>query len=200
MDFKGKYVLPAPPGVVWAALREPEMLAAALPGCEAVEKLSDTEFRGHATVKVGPVEAHFDGRMQLEELPASTGIAHATTLTTNAEAGAAGFARGISQIRLVADGTGTLVEYETTATVGGRLAQAGQKSLDAAAKTLADEFFAKFAILMQAQMAASSSPKPSAPIEHARRTPSDEGLGPQVWVVGLIGIVIILLIVFSIVL
>ena len=63
MDFKGKYSIPAAPAAVWAALHEPEMLAAAIPGCETVEKLSPTEFRARAVIKVGPVKARFDGKV-----------------------------------------------------------------------------------------------------------------------------------------
>ena len=83
--------------------------------------------------------------------------------------------------------------------IGGRLAQVGQRLIDGAAKALADEFFAKFAILMQAQAAAPPAPEPP-PQPQAGSMPKEEGLAPQVWVAGLIGIVIILLIVFSIVL
>jgi hypothetical protein len=196
MEFKGKYSIPAPPDVVWAALHEPEMLAAALPGCEAIEKLSDTDFKARATIKVGPVEAHFEGKIQFQELPPPEGIRHAIALKAEGQAGAAGFARVESQVRLSAGGDGTLLEYDASASIGGRLAQVGQRPIDSAAKTLADEFFAKFSILMRAQMATTIPPARTEPARHA---PREEGLGPQVWVVGLIGIVIILLIVFSIV-
>jgi carbon monoxide dehydrogenase subunit G len=199
MDFKGKYTIPASPEVVWAALHEPEMLAAAIPGCEGVEKLSDTEFKARATIKVGPVKARFEGKVQLEELPPPSGVVYAMALKGEGQGGAAGFARGESQVRLSVDGAGTLLEYDAKATIGGRLAQVGQRLIDGAAKAIADEFFAKFAILMQAQAVSNIQPKP-VPQPRERSATSEEGLAPQIWVVGLIGIVIILLIVFSIVL
>jgi len=197
MDFKGKYSIPAQPDAVWNALHEAEILAAAIPGCEGVERLSPNEFKARAVVKVGPVKARFDGKVELHELEPPAGVAHAMMLKGEGQGGAAGFARGESQVRLSAQGEGTLLEYDAKAIVGGRLAQVGQRLIDGAAKALADEFFAKFASVMQAQaMAQVPMPAPLA----ADGKPQEEGLAPQIWVAGLIGIIVILLIVFSIVL
>ncbi len=197
MDFKGKYSIPAQPDAVWNALHEAEILAAAIPGCEGVERLSPNEFKARAVVKVGPVKARFDGKVELRELEPPAGVAHAMMLKGEGQGGAAGFARGESQVRLSAQGEGTLLEYDAKAIVGGRLAQVGQRLIDGAAKALADEFFAKFASVMQAQaMAQVPMPAPLA----ADGKPQEEGLAPQIWVAGLIGIIVILLIVFSIVL
>jgi carbon monoxide dehydrogenase subunit G len=199
MDFKGKYSIPAGPAAVWTALHDPEMLAAAIPGCEAVEKLSPTEFRARAVVKVGPVKARFDGKVELREIEPPAGVVHAMLLKGEGQGGAAGFARGESQVRLSAEGEGTLLEYDAKAIVGGRLAQVGQRLIDGAAKALADEFFAKFASVMQAR--ANPVPIPTTPEPGpADGKPQEEGLAPQIWVAGLIGIIAILLIVFSIVL
>jgi carbon monoxide dehydrogenase subunit G len=199
MDFKGKYSIPARPAAVWSALHDPEMLAAAIPGCEAVEKLSPTEFKARAVIKVGPVKARFDGKVELREIEPSAGVAHAMILKGEGQGGAAGFARGESQVRLSPEGEGTLLEYDAKAVVGGRLAQVGQRLIDGAAKALADEFFAKFASVMQAQANPVPVPTTPAPIA-ADGKPQEEGLAPQIWVAGLIGIIAILLIVFSIVL
>jgi carbon monoxide dehydrogenase subunit G len=199
MDFKGKYSIPARPAAVWKALHEAATLAAAIPGCEAVEKLSPTEFRARAVVKVGPVKARFDGKVELRELEPPAGVAHAMLLKGEGQGGAAGFARGESQVRLSAEGEGTLLEYDAKAIVGGRLAQVGQRLIDGAAKALADEFFAKFASVMQAQANPVPLAQTPAPLAGDAK-PQEEGLAPQIWVAGLIGIIVILLIVFSIVL
>lgn len=199
MDFKGKYIIPAAPDAVWAALHEPEILAAAMPGCEGVEKISASEFRARATVKIGPLKTRFESKVQLQELTPPAGATHAMILKGEGQGGAAGFVRGESQVRLSREGGGTLLEYDAKATVGGRLAQVGQRLIDGAAKALADEFFEKFALLMQAQAAApASAPTAMSPI--ATSGHKEEGLAPQIWVAGLIGVIVILLIVFSIVL
>ena len=100
---------------------------------------------------------------------------------------------------LTSEGDYTLLEYDAKATIGGRLAQVGQRLIDGAAKALADEFFGKFAALMQEKTAQESASEPAAP-RPVNPAPQEEGLAPQIWVVGLIGTIIILLIVFSIVL
>ncbi|HEX3487071.1 MAG TPA: carbon monoxide dehydrogenase subunit G [Micropepsaceae bacterium] len=199
MEFKGKYTIPGGPDAVWAALHEPEMLAAAIPGCEDVEKLSDTDFRARTTLKIGPVRASFEGRLQIQELPPPPGTARAFVIKGEGRGGGAGFARGESAVRLSVDGAGTVLEYDAKATIGGRVAQVGQQLIDGTAKSLADEFFAKFAVLMRAQ-AASPVPSRASSRRTPRHAPKEEGLAPQIWVAGLVGIVIILLIVFSIVL
>ena len=194
MEFKGYYTIPAAPEAVWAALHDETMLAQAIPGCEAVEKLSANAFKARAVVKIGPVKARFEGRVELAEHAPEAGFSHALTLKGEGQAGPAGFARGESEVRLAREGSGTGLHYDAKAVVGGRLAQVGQRLIDGAAKSLADEFFAKFASLMQAR----ETPQPQVAASAPAR--AEEGLAPQIWVVGLIGIVIILLIVFSIVL
>jgi hypothetical protein len=149
-------------------------------------------------VKIGPVKARFEGKVELRELEPPPGVAHAMMLKGEGQGGAAGFARGESQVLISAEGEGSLLEYDAKAVVGGRLAQVGQRLIDGAAKALADEFFAKFAALMHPH-AAPLSPGTPAPVA-ADGKPQEEGLAPQIWVAGLIGVIVILLIVFSIVL
>ena len=57
MTMQGEVVLPADRATVWAALNNPEVLKAAIPGCQELEKISDTEFQATAKVSVGPVKA-----------------------------------------------------------------------------------------------------------------------------------------------
>src|SRR5260370_15013177 len=106
MYLKRKYGIRAHPAAVWSGLHDPEMLAAAIPGCEAVEKLSATEFKARAVVKIGPVKARFEGRVQLRELEPPAGIAHAMVLKGQGQGGAAGFARGESQALISVEGDG----------------------------------------------------------------------------------------------
>jgi carbon monoxide dehydrogenase subunit G len=134
MDFKGQYRIPATPDAVWVALHNPEVLAAAIPGCEKVEKLSETEFKAKAVIKIGPVKAAFEGRVTLVPAPAPEGFTHAVMLKGEGQGGPAGFARGESQVRLARDGDGTVLDYDAKAAVGGRLAQIGQRLIDGTAK------------------------------------------------------------------
>ncbi len=198
MDFKGRYSIPAPPDAVFAALHDPNMLAASIPGAESVEQVSDQEFKARAVVKIGPVKASFAGKVTLSPQAPPAGFTHAVKLVGDGQGGPAGFARGEAEVLLAPENGGTVLAYDAKAVVGGRLAQVGQRLIDGVAKSMADEFFAKFAEAVRAK----SEPVAPAPARQAAPAPgrADEGLSPQIWVVGLIGIIIILLIVFSIVL
>src|SRR6185312_4121940 len=189
MEFKGKYTIPASVEAVWTALHDPDTLASAIPGCENVEKLSETEFKARAMVKVGPGKARFEGKVQLQELPPQPGLAHLMILKGEGQGGAAGFVRGESEVRLAALEDATVLEYSAKATIGGRLAQVGQRLIDGAAKALADEFFGKFAGLMQSRAAA--VPVESGAAAQGEPARHEEGLAPQIWVAGLIGIIVI---------
>jgi hypothetical protein len=197
MEFKGKYSLPGSPERVWEALHDPAALSASIPGCENLEKISETEFKAAATLKIGPVKARFQGKVTIEDISPPAGVARAMVLTGEGQGGAAGFARGKSEVHLSPDGEKTLLEYSANAIVGGKLAQIGQRLIDGAAKSVADEFFARFCAVMQ-QPVATTTPAPSG--SPAVSPPITEGLAPQIWVAGLIGIIVILLVFFSIVL
>ncbi|HJT07854.1 MAG TPA: carbon monoxide dehydrogenase subunit G, partial [Stellaceae bacterium] len=63
MDMTGEFLIPAPRRTVWDALNDPEILKQSIPGCEEIEKLSDTELQAKVTAKVGPVKARFGGKL-----------------------------------------------------------------------------------------------------------------------------------------
>ena len=199
MEFKGKYTIPASPDEVWTALHDPAILAASIPGCEKVEKLTTSEYQAVAILKVGPVRARFQGKVNIEDVAAPPGVAHAMRLSGEGQGGAAGFARGQSEVHLAPANGNTILQYSANAIVGGKLAQIGQRLIDGAAKSIADDFFRKFASVMQDHHAAPAAATIAAPSNVEAISP-DEGLAPQVWVAGLIGIIVILLIFFSVVL
>lgn len=143
MDMSGEVRIPATQERVWAALNDPDTLRRAIPGCEELTKISDTELEATARAKVGPVSARFKGKVTLSDLQPPKGY----TLSGEGSGGAAGFAKGQAKVTLVADGDATLLRYTVKATVGGKLAQIGQRLIDGAAKKMADDFFAQFSML-----------------------------------------------------
>jgi carbon monoxide dehydrogenase subunit G len=180
------------------------MLHASIPGSEEVKKVSANAFQARVTVKVGPIKARFDGKVSLVDHVPPAGAAHACTLKGEGQGGAAGFARGEAEVVLTPDGEGTALAYKAQATIGGRLAQMGQRMLDATAKAMADEFFANFAKRLGAREMHATHDEASVPASHTdhplAKPASQEGLAPQIWLVGLVGVVIILLVVFGVVL
>jgi hypothetical protein len=140
MDMTGERRIPAPRRVVWDALNDPEVLKASIPGCQNLEKLSDTEMKATAAVKIGPISARFTGNVLLSDLDPPNGY----TIGGEGQGGVAGFAKGGAKVHLEDDGADTLLRYEVHAQVGGKIAQLGARLIDATAKQMADAFFDRF--------------------------------------------------------
>jgi len=200
MDFNGRYVIPAPPEAVWAALNDPDTLKACIPGCQKIEKTDPTNFIATATLKIGPVKATFQGKVSLSDLDPP----QRCRLTGEGQGGVAGFAKGDADIVLTPEGDGTVLTYTAKATVGGKLAQIGQRLIDGAAKQIADDFFTRFAEKLTQPPAAELAPDPlveaAAPVAATTPIGRREGFAPEIWVVGLVGVVVILLLIFGAVL
>jgi len=208
MDFSGRYLIPAPPQIVWAALNDAEILKSCIPGCERMTKTDDTHFEAAVTLKIGPVKATFKGNVALENLAPP----HRATLKGEGQGGVAGFAKGEAEIVLTPEDGGTVLTYTAKANVGGKLAQIGQRLIDGAAKQIADDFFARFAGAIAAASAVGSagpagevvldssmpSVEPPPQIEDVAAPEKREGMAPEIWVVGLIAVIIILLVLFSV--
>jgi len=141
MTMSGEQQLPASRETVWAKLNDPEVLKACIPGCETLEKLSDTEFQAVAVIKIGPVKATFKGKVTLSDLDPPNGY----RISGQGEGGVAGFAKGGATVALVPKDSDTLLSYNVEAQIGGKLAQLGQRLVNGAAKKLADDFFQRFA-------------------------------------------------------
>jgi uncharacterized protein len=141
MTMSGEYQIAAPREVVWAKLNDPEVLKVCIPGCESLDKTSDTEFQAVAVTKIGPVKAKFKGKVRLTDLDPPNGY----KISGEGDGGIAGFAKGGATVGLTEKDGGTLLSYNVEAQIGGKLAQIGQRLVNGAAKKMADEFFEKFA-------------------------------------------------------
>jgi hypothetical protein len=206
MDFTGRYTIPASPEAVWSALNDAEVLKACIPGCETLVKTSDTDFEGAARIKVGPVSATFRGKVSLADLDPPRRL----ILKGEGQGGVAGFAKGDAEVLLTPVDGGTELAYNAKANVGGKLAQIGQRLIDGAAKQIADDFFKRFSAAVIPAVEPDPTVEAMAEAGGAVGTAADarvpaqssepvarEGLAPQVWVVGLIAVVVILLVFFG---
>jgi carbon monoxide dehydrogenase subunit G len=147
MEMTGEYVIPASRAAVWAALNDVEVLKAAIPGCDEIKRLSDTEIEATVTAKIGPVKASFRGLVTLSDLDPPNGY----RIRGEGKGGAAGFAKGGAKVRLEDVEGGTRLSYIVDAAVGGKIAQIGGRLIDSAAKKLADSFFAELSRLVAAK-------------------------------------------------
>jgi carbon monoxide dehydrogenase subunit G len=122
------------------ALNDPAVLTACIPGCEAVEQVGPLEKTARMMVKVGPVRAKFSGRIVMSEVIETESCA----MTFEGSGGAAGMARGRSQVELSDEGENTRLRYTVQASVAGKLGLVGGRMIDGAAKQMADQFFNAF--------------------------------------------------------
>ena len=140
MDMTGEHRIAAPRETVWAALNDAEVLKVCIPGCEELEKTSDTELSALVVQKIGPVKAKFRGDVELSNINAPASY----TISGEGSGGVAGFAKGGADVTLTEDGAETVLSYEVQATVGGKLARLGSRLIDSTAKKLAAQFFDNF--------------------------------------------------------
>jgi carbon monoxide dehydrogenase subunit G len=141
MTMSGEQQLAASREAVWAALNNPEVLKACIPGCETLDVTGENEFQAVATNKIGPVKARFKGKVRLTDLDPPNGY----KISGEGDGGIAGFAKGGATVTLSDKDGGTLLTYNVEAQIGGKLAQLGQRLINGTAKKLADDFFANFA-------------------------------------------------------
>jgi hypothetical protein len=140
MDMTGEQLIALPQQRVWEALNDPQILKDCIPGCETMEKVSETEYRVVLSAAVGPVKAKFNGKLLLSDLKPPDSYA----LNFEGSGGAAGFGKGDCKVALSPADGGTRLAYTCHATIGGKLAQVGSRLIDGVARKMADDFFAKF--------------------------------------------------------
>ena len=141
VDMQGEERIEAPIGKVWEALNDVEVLKACIPGCESLEKTSDTEMAATVSLKIGPISARFQGAVELVNLNPPRGY----TIRGEGKGGIAGFAKGGADVALTEDGAdATVLTYAAKADVGGKIAQLGSRLIQSTSKKLAGQFFSEF--------------------------------------------------------
>ncbi len=140
MHMSSEREIAAPPQEVWAALLDPEVLKACVPGCQEMSGSAEEGFEATVVQKVGPVKATFKGQVTLTDMVEPESL----TISGEGKGGPAGFAKGGADVKLTPTEAGTLLAYEVEAKVGGKLAQLGSRVIDGFAKKMADQFFERF--------------------------------------------------------
>lgn len=188
--MNGEYRIEASREKVWAALNDTQILKESIPGCEQIDRLSETEMTAIVVAKVGPVKAKFTGQVTLSDLNPPNSY----RISGEGKGGAAGFAKGGANISLQSDGNATVLSYSVDATVGGKLAQLGARLIDGTAKKLAGEFFANFADIVSDSF---SSDIKNSESDNLKITNKSELSGPVIgigtWIGGLIVIAAVVL-------
>ena len=146
MDMQGSRQLAITQQQAWDALNDPEVLKACIPGCDKVEASGENQYAIGMRVKVGPVAAKFSGKITLADIVAPESY----SIVFEGQGGAAGFGKGNSAVKLAPNALGCELQYTVHASVGGKIAQLGQRLIDGVAKSMAEDFFKRFDEAMQA--------------------------------------------------
>ncbi len=160
MDMQATRSLSVTQQQAWQALNDPEVLKLCIPGCDKVEATAEHEYDIGMALRIGPVSAKFKGHIKLSDIvpPASYRISF------EGQGGPAGFGKGSAQVQLTPTDSGCELAYTVNASVGGKVAQLGQRLIDGAAKSLAEDFFKRFDDEMQRRhSAAPAAPAASSP-------------------------------------
>lgn len=142
MEMQGSRLLSLKQELVWQALNDPDVLKLCVPGCESIEATGENAYKLVSQIKIGPVSAKFKSALSLTDIEAP----HSYTLIFEGNGGAAGFGKGTAQVTLNthADADQTELAYQVQATVGGKIAQVGQRLIDGVAKSMSESFFKHF--------------------------------------------------------
>ncbi len=154
MEMQASRTLAVSQQQAWEALNDPEVLKLCIPGCDKVEPTGENQYAVAMALKIGPVSAKFAGKITLSDIVPPESY----TIAFDGSGGVAGFGKGSARVKLVplpADASHAVgqdnceLHYTVHATVGGKIAQLGQRLIDGAAKTMAEDFFKRFDNEMQ---------------------------------------------------
>jgi hypothetical protein len=158
MRQSGQYRIAAPADAVWLALNDPEVLLYCIDGCQSMIRTGDTTFTATVKATMGSLSGTFTADIKLAEVDPP----NAYTLEASVKGGAAGFAKGVAHVALTEETRETLLRYDVEGNVGGKLAEAGERLVDAAARKAAADFFTRFGEVLAPVGAATRKPAPAA--------------------------------------
>ncbi len=182
MEMQGSRTLAVTVQQAWEALNDPAILRECIPGCERFEATEPGAYAVAAAIKIGPVAARFGGRVQLSDIVPMASY----TLSFEAQGGPAGFGQGQAAVRLTPTAEGCELGYTVRSTVGGKLAQLGQRLMDGASRALADDFFRRFEEALSQRYPAATPAAGASDLPSASSSPdrlAGTGLRPWVWAV-----------------
>jgi carbon monoxide dehydrogenase subunit G len=148
VKLQGEYLFDGPREAVWDIVRDPDVLAKALPGTQSLDKVDENIYEGKMNVRIGPVAGLFSGKLTVSnEVPPES-----YTLTVEGKGGP-GFGKGSGDVQLIeqADGT-TLMKYEGEVQVGGTIANVGQRLIETVANSMAKQAFESLNRSLQARL------------------------------------------------
>jgi len=170
------FTIQAPASKVWEFLIDPRRVARCLPGAAVTDQLDEKTWTGTMTVKVGPVQSSYKGKVVFERLDAAARSAEivATGQDTKGKGGA--------DLRLTSTlkeqpGGATEVTTVSRVNVTGILAQMGRGMI----QDVSEQMFQVFSQRMRSELESAAAPaaaSPAAPSPAAPAGPSIAASAP----------------------
>ena len=146
MNVHGRRVLDAPREAVFAAICDPDTLLAVIPGCHAIERVSDTEYRGQISLRLPGIVGTYRTVVRLVDTdPPNRGVLDGEVT------GPLGTITGQATFRLAEFDGGTAVEYEGRAVLRGPLARLDGRLVEGLAGSLIGQGLANLGARLERQ-------------------------------------------------
>jgi uncharacterized protein len=143
MKVEGGFNVDAPIERVWHAIRNPDIVAPCIPGCQSVESIGANAYKASVRVALGPIATTFNATIEIvtEEPPTRL-----VCTTRGEEGGKASSLTAQSELVLSKlDASRTTVHYRSELSIFGRLGRYGLGMMKKKAETIGAEFAAAFA-------------------------------------------------------
>ena len=140
MKIAGVAQLAFAPERAYELMQDPAVLSRAIPGCEALERTGDNEYRMKMKMMLASFSGAFEGKVRLVDPQPPTSFRMVVE-----GSGKIGFMKGDGVLTLTAKDGGTEVSYEGDAQIGGSMAAVGQRLIDTTARMMIKRFFEKLA-------------------------------------------------------
>jgi carbon monoxide dehydrogenase subunit G len=131
---------------VYASITDPAVLQRCIDGCEKLVKTGEDAYDAHLQLGLAGIKGNYVGKLELTDKKPP----ESHTLVMEGR-GTPGFVRGVARLQLVEKGQETELHCEADAQVGGPIAAVGSRLIEAAAKKMTDDFFKKFAQIVEGQ-------------------------------------------------
>ena len=136
LQAQGSVEIAATPEQVFAVLMDPAALAKVIPGCHALTADGPNRYRADVTVGVGLVKARYEALIALSDIDPPRRLRLSGSGRSSLGTGA-----GDGLVTLEATATGTRLNYDYQAQVGGKVAMVGSRMLEGAARIIVAQLF-----------------------------------------------------------
>jgi uncharacterized protein len=149
MEFDNSFDVPLPPAQAWAVLMDIPRIAPCMPGAELTEIVDPQNYKGKIAVRLGPVALTFAGRVEFDQVDASSRTARVKAQGSDAKG--RGGANAAATFRVEPAGGGSKVLIHTDLALSGAVAQYGRGV--GMIEATAGQIVGQFATNLRAQLA-----------------------------------------------